>query len=92
MLKPEGTVLDPKRVQHRPSEILSKILSMKFKLRITVGLKDRVCVKHVSDKNIYRCLINVNYYYTTVLLTQFLDCSDKGGMTKRLKKRDSKLC
>ena len=71
---------------------LCKILSMKFKLRITVGLKDRICVKHISGKNIYRCLINVNYYYTTVLLTQFLDCSDKGGMTKRLKKRDSRLC
>ena len=66
---------------------------MKLILRITVGLKDRVCVKHVSGTTIYRCLINVNYYYTivTVLLMQFLDCSDKGVMTKRLKKRDSRL-
>ena len=66
---------------------------MKLIFRITVGLKDRIFVKHVSDTTIYRCLINVNYYYTivTVLLMQFLDCNNKSVMTKRLKKRDSRL-
>lgn len=56
-------------------------------LRVTIGLKDRIWVKHISGTNIYRCLINVScyYYYTTitVLLMRLLDGSAQGRMTNK---------